>query len=648
MSSPKTRSGVFLGVVVSLAVVGGAGVLAQESDVVVQVSRVDTTAFPEVQFDVSVPASLTDGSVDVGDVTLTENGTPLPFDVAPVPTDGLEIVLLIDTSGSMNESASLESAKEAAVAFLAELPTDVAVGVVGFSDSPSLVSPLTTDRVVIAAALRQLRAAGKTAVYDAIVFADSLFSGGTTDRQFVLLSDGGDTASAATLDEARAVTADVRTNAIEIITSESNSLALSGLADAGGGRLTSVADPAGLGALYQEVARSLVNRLRVSFTSQSSGETLYEVQVETLSGPLTATTVVQLPESTATSSTTEVARTTTIAAAPSPLPARPVDGPATPVSTNRSVVPLLFGAAAVGTALTTLLVILAIGDNRRAGRRQLGVHKATTRTGTTGSSIGERVTAIADDVLERYGGRRGLANALDVAGVGLRPGEFIVLAAAGAVALGVVLLMLGGALLGLIGVVLAPLVAWSVLRMKAERRRKAFEQQLPDVLQLMTSALRSGYAMPQALDAVATQAAEPAAGEFKRVNFEARVGVELSDSLRSMAHRMQSTSFGWVVAALEINREVGGELAKVLQTLAETIRERQQLDRQVQTLTAEGRMSAYVLTALPILLLLVMAAFNPDYFESFGSSPGPQLLVGCGVLLAIGWIWMRSMIKAEM
>ena len=238
------------------------GVAAAQDVGGVEISRIDLDAFPEVGFDVAIPANLTDGSVDAQDVTVSENGQPIEVEVAPVPTDGLEVVLLIDTSGSMNESAALESAKLAAVGFLDELPADVPVGVVGFADTPSLVSPLTTDRNALRAALDQLRAGGKTAMYDGIVFGDTLFSGGTTDRQFVLLSDGGDTASVATLDDAIAVTSRVRTNAIEIVTSESNSEAITSLAQAGSGRLTSVADPAGLGVLYQEVARSLVNRYR--------------------------------------------------------------------------------------------------------------------------------------------------------------------------------------------------------------------------------------------------------------------------------------------------------------------------------------------------------------------------------------------------
>ena len=624
----------------------------------VEISRIDLDAFPAVGFDVALPAIFTDGGVTPQDVSLSENGQLVAIEVAPVPTDGLEVVLLIDTSGSMNESAALASAKLAAVGFLDELPAEVPVGVVGFADTPSLVSPLTTDRNALRTALGQLQAGGKTAMYDGIVFGDTLFSGGTTDRQFVLLSDGGDTASAATLEDALAVTARVRTNAIEIVTSESNSEAIAGLALAGNGRLTSVADPAGLGVLYQEVARTLVNRYRVAFTSQSSGETNYLVEVATPFGPLNGSAVVALPDAPTPEPTPQTAPPVTqsapaalaVEASPAAEPAVVVPAAvvvATGGGSSASILPLVLGVAAVGLGLTALLIIVLAGDNRRAGRRQLGIKKPEAKSGATTTSIGERATALADDAIDRSGARTGLAQALDVADVSLRPSEFVVVTIAGAIGVAALFLFLGGPLLGLIGFVMMPLVARSVLTIRAQRRRQAFEDQLPDVLQLITNALRSGYALPQALDAVAMQAAEPASSEFQRVNFESRVGVDLGDSLRAMSDRMQSVSFGWVVAALDINREVGGELAKVLTTLATTIRDRQQLDRQVKTLTAEGRISAYVLTALPIIVGLAMALLNPGYFEPLRSSPGSLILIGAVALLGAGWIWMRSMIKAE-
>ena len=287
-------------------------------------------------------------------------------------------------------------------------------------------------------------------MYDAIVFGETLFSGGTTDRQFVLLSDGGDTASAATLDDATAVTTRVRTSAIEIVTSESNSEAITNLALAGQGRLTSVADPAGLGVLYQEVARSLVNRYRVVLASQSEGDTEYVVEVATPFGPVRGSTVVGLPI-VATTTAAPLTTSAPVAAAvdapakttppPSAVPTANVSTPT--AESNGSVLPLVLGVAAVGLGVTALMVIALAGDSRRSGRRQLGIQKTKTKSGATTTPVGERVTALADDVIDRSGVRTGLAKALDVADVSLRPGEFVVVALAGAVGVAALFLVLG-------------------------------------------------------------------------------------------------------------------------------------------------------------------------------------------------------------
>ena len=159
----------------------------------ISITRSDVAQYPDVTLEVSIPANLTNGAVNAADIEVFENGRPIPADVTRVPTGGLEVVLLIDSSASMRENGGLEAAKDAAAGFLAELPSDVPVGIVAFSDVPSLVSPLTSDRDLLLAALGGLVATGETALYDGIVFGSSLFSGGSSDRQFVLLSDGGDT-----------------------------------------------------------------------------------------------------------------------------------------------------------------------------------------------------------------------------------------------------------------------------------------------------------------------------------------------------------------------------------------------------------------------------------------------------------------------
>jgi tight adherence protein B len=309
---------------------------------------------------------------------------------------------------------------------------------------------------------------------------------------------------------------------------------------------------------------------------------------------------------------------------------------------------LVLGALGIFVALASLfLVVVPFDRSPGTGRRRLGMTDAAARA-TSPRGVGERLSGAVDQALERGGRRRGLAAALDVAGISLRPGEFVVLTVSFGIAASVLLYALFGPIGLLLGLVLTPIVARLVVSSRIDRRRAAFAEQLPDVLQLLISSLRAGYAVPQGLDAVASQAAEPARSEFERVMFESRIGRDLGEALGAAAERMASRDFDWVVAAFNINREIGGDLATVLENVAGTIRERQQLRRQIKTLTAEGRISAYVLTALPLLLAGVIALINPDYFEPLTQSPGPQLIAAAVVLMVIGWIWMRRLIKAQL
>jgi tight adherence protein B len=619
----------------------------------------DVSAAPRVELELSIPAPLTGGQVEASAVEVLENGVTVPIDLERVATDSLEVVLLIDTSGSMQQGGAIVAARSAAVEFLGQLPPTVPVGIVAFADAPSLVSPLTLDRGLLVAALNGLGASGRTALYDGIVFASSLFSGGTTDRQFVVLSDGGDTASNATLEDAAAVTAGIRTSIIELQTDESDAAALTRLAETGGGRVTSAADPSGLSELYREVAFSLVDRYRLGFTTDRSGPATYVVNLTVGEQVFSAVTEVLLPSTPAT--TTPAASTTSTSGPPAPSTTAPPASTAPPAippagegaappagsSTGSSGWLLYIGAGAVFVSITSLMLFAWPNDPAfRAGRRQLGVDRAAATSSE--SSIADRLSTYAEGALERGGRRRGLANTLDVAAVALRPGEFVVATTAIALTAGLVLLALVGPWGLVVGVAVVPIVARIVLTTRAQRRRAEFAEQLPDVLQLLVSGLRAGFALPQALDAVANQAPEPARAEFQRVMFESRVGRDLTDSLRAAAERMGSRDFDWVVAAFDINREVGGELAHVLEGIAATVRERQQLTRQVRTLTAEGRISAYVLTALPIVLFALLLLIDRSYFESMTEAPGPALLAISVLLMVVGWIWMRRLLRPRL
>jgi tight adherence protein B len=186
------------------------------------------------------------------------------------------------------------------------------------------------------------------------------------------------------------------------------------------------------------------------------------------------------------------------------------------------------------------------------------------------------------------------------------------------------------------------------VRIKAARRRRAFEQQLPDVLQMMSGALRAGYSIQQALAAVAEDGQPPASDEFRRTTAEVRLGATIDEALRQMAQRLGVIDFDWVVMAIEIQREVGGDLAEVLEAIAQTIRERERLRRHIKALTAEGRLSGWILGGLPFFMAGMLLLINPDYLAAlFESGFGLVMIAGASVLMVIGAFWMRKIIRIE-
>ena len=631
---------------------------ATDGSAALNVSAPDVSAYPTVTMEVSVPGKVADNTDLAPTLQVSENGHPVAAHVEQLSADGLEVVLLFDVSGSMKQGGALAAAKAAALGFLDALPPQVSVGVVSFGDTTLLESPLSLDRALLSSVITNLTARGETALYDAVVFSQTLFSGSTADKQLVLLSDGGDTRSKNDLAQATAVTAAIKTNVIELTSSEANHAALEQMASAGGGTIGSATDPAALQGLYKRVANAIVNRYSVSFQSSTHGNVTYTVTAETAAGQVVAKVTATLPSLPAapapsTTTTTAAPTTTTVqAAVPATAPAAPPDTvavAATPASGSSSsdgqTLRLLLGASAefVGLSVLTLLAV-PFSKGKRAPRNRLAVAHRTPSASR--ESFSTRLSRAAEQMLERRGRRRGLAEALEVAGISLRPGEFFVLAITSGAVLAVLFLALFGVLGMVIGTIAAPLLARAYVSSKANAYRRAFGEQLPDLMQMMVGSLRGGYGLPQAIDSAANQIAEPARTELQRVLLEGRIGRDPTEALQAVADRMQSRDFNWVVAAIDINRDIGGELALVLENVAETVRERQRLSRQVRTLTAEGRLSAYVLTGLPILLALFFQLSNPHYFDPLRKAPGPALIILAGVLMVIGWAWMRKLVKS--
>jgi tight adherence protein B len=192
------------------------------------------------------------------------------------------------------------------------------------------------------------------------------------------------------------------------------------------------------------------------------------------------------------------------------------------------------------------------------------------------------------------------------------------------------------------------LIVRAVVRQRANRQRQLFAEQLPDNLQVLASALRAGHSLVGALSVVVDDSAEPSRSEFKRVIADEQLGVPLEDAIEVVAERMQSRDLSQVGLVAALQHETGGNTAEVLDRVADTVRERFELRRLVRTLTAQGRMSRWVLTSLPIGLLLVITLLNPDYIEPLYTNPiGRVVLVVAGLMVVSGSLVIRKIIDIK-
>jgi tight adherence protein B len=262
-----------------------------------------------------------------------------------------------------------------------------------------------------------------------------------------------------------------------------------------------------------------------------------------------------------------------------------------------------------------------------------------------------RVTDSATAFLDRKVSRNatfGSRVSLEQAGLKMRQADFILLVACTAVTAGVVGFILGGIVAGILFICATPLVAKVFLSILSARRRAKFDAQLGDTLQMLAGGLRAGHSLLRSVDAVAVEADAPTSEEFARLVNETRLGRDLRESMVDAARRLRSEDFDWISQAIEIHREVGGDLAEVLDHVGETIRERAQIKGQVAALSAEGRLSAYILVALPVGMFLYMSVVNSTYIATLYTNVlGWFMLGAAAVLLALGTFWLSRVVKIK-
>ncbi|MGN7250721.1 type II secretion system F family protein [Arthrobacter sp. SAFR-014] len=237
---------------------------------------------------------------------------------------------------------------------------------------------------------------------------------------------------------------------------------------------------------------------------------------------------------------------------------------------------------------------------------------------------------------------------LDECGLKKEPGDYLIMAGVITLTAAVIGFFLGGLFAAVLLTLLTPLGLHLMLNALAGRRRRQFDQQVPDTLQMFSGGLRAGHSLLRAVDAAGQESQPPMSEELGRIVNETRIGRDLGESLADVARRTQSEDFLSISQAIEIHREVGGDLAEVLDHLGNTVRDRNQVRGQIRALSAEGRMSAIVLMALPVVMFIGLTLFNEMYSRTFtGTLPGYFMIAGVVVLLTAGGFWLSRIVKPK-
>ncbi len=255
---------------------------------------------------------------------------------------------------------------------------------------------------------------------------------------------------------------------------------------------------------------------------------------------------------------------------------------------------------------------------------------------------------LASRMVQQFDARGSMQTQLERARLPLRAGEFVVVTACAALTVGLVLAAITEAwILGLAAAVAVPFAARAYVTRRIDRRRKAFEQQLPEALSVIASSLSAGHTFLRSVQMMCEESPPPLSEEFQRVVAETRLGGSVVDALDRMARRLDIKDLVWVVQAIRIQQQVGGKLADLLHTLADFMRAREDIRREVDVLTAEGRISSYVLGALPVFILLAVQVTNPDYLQPFYQGWGLFVLGMTAASILTGFFIIRRMVRIE-
>jgi tight adherence protein B len=576
--------------------------------------------FPDRAFVLTLPS---DRPLSADQLRVRENGTPVTgLTVVPAALgkgNQFGVVLVIDASDSM-KGKPIAGALAAAQLFVGHRTAEEQVAVVTFNDQPDVALPFTTDSSAILQALaHKPTLAYGTHIYDAVGKAISLLEQAKiVAGSVVVLSDGADTGSTSSRADviAAAKRAHVRIFAVGLRSKHFEPGALRNLAQGASGSMSEAESVKDLSRIYDQLGTQLSREYLLRYRSyRRLGEKVQvSVQIKGVAGAGRS-------------------------------------GYATPPLTTASLQGYHkgFGNGFWGSPFTMIVVsVFAVGlvafclflllmPRRRTFQKRLAEFVSMAEASDGGSIGGALQTGFLNTTEKSLEGAKWwsrFVEEVELAEIRMKPAYIAIWTLIGTVLvmwLLAVFFTFAGLLLGLI----VPFTVWGIIRRKVEHKRQQFAEQLPDNLAVLASAIRAGHSFVGALSVVVDDAPEPARSEFRRVVADEQLGRPLEDALEVVVVRMQNRDLEQVALVAVLQRETGGSTAEVLERVVETVRERMELRRLVRTLTAAGRMSRWVVSFLPLVLLLAIWVLNPSYLHPLTSQTSGRILLVFAALLVI-------------
>lgn len=596
-----------------------------------KLSEAPDTGFPNRAYLITLPQKR---KLTAAQVEITENGTPVVgLAVASPGGTASGAILLIDASNSM-KGAPIKGAMAAARAFLPQRRADLPVAVVVFGPDDNVLTDFTTDKAALSAAVAGTPPLAEgTHIYDALIRVASLAEVQALGRAtVVLLSDGTDVGSEASRSDALQAldAANIRVISVGLSSPQYDPETLESLARRTGGTYVKTATPAELKPVFQEIGQQLSSE--------------YEVTYRSLLPPEQKATVVARVAGYAPARAAYTTPTLDLTARGS------FDRPWIDdviISPWLMVFVLVSVLALIGFAVLTTLDIRS-----RSVRRRMALYVTVPTEDESRLRRAEVAAMLGEQAQRTVAGQRWwqtFERDVDLGGFNLSPMTIAGWTVIGGVLSSLVFAIALQSLFGLLVGLMAPFVTRFVVKIRVSRKRAAFAEQLPDNLDVLGGSLRAGHSLVGAMAVMMDGAAEPSKTEFRRVLQDEQLGVPIDQALMVMMQRMENKDVEQVAIVTRLQREAGGNMAEVLDRVAENVRGRMEIRRLIRVLTAQGRLAMWVLMAMPLVLTGFILILNPSHLDPlFDRTVGNIFLVVWFVAMVAGYFVIRKIVRIEL